>query len=78
MDKKIQNQRIIEYMEKHGSINPMEALYEIGCMRLASRICDIERMGYIIARRKVKVETRFGGPTYVMEYWIEKYPEVAA
>ncbi len=40
-----QTQHIKEYMEKNGSITPLEALREFGCMRLAARINDLERAG---------------------------------
>lgn len=43
-----QNQRIIEYMDKFGSITQLDALRDLGVMRLASRISDLRRMGFAI------------------------------
>lgn len=73
-----QNPMIIEYMMKHGSITPIEAMMEIGCMRLASRISEIEKMGYVIGREWIKVKNRFGEMITVKKYWIISFPEVAA
>ena len=38
--KPTQNERIIRYMEYFGSITQVEALQDLGVMRLASRISD--------------------------------------
>lgn len=38
-----QTEKIIEYIQENGSITPLDALKEIGCMRLASRMCDIKK-----------------------------------
>ena len=38
-----QCERILDYIEKNGSITQIDALREFGCMRLASRISDIKR-----------------------------------
>lgn len=58
---------IIAYMEEHGGkITPMEAMEEIGCMRLAARISDLRREGYSIET----VATRRHGKhfaTYVLD-----------
>lgn len=40
-----QTQQIKEYMEKYGSITPLDAMREFHCMRLAARINDLERAG---------------------------------
>lgn len=35
---KTQKEMILEYMQKHGSITPIEALYAVGSLRLGARI----------------------------------------
>ena len=40
-----QNQRILDYLDSHGSITQLEALNELGIMRLASRISDLRKRG---------------------------------
>ena len=55
-----QNQRVLDYMHKHGSITQIEALRDIGVMRLASRVSDLRRLGYDIASRTENVKNRYG------------------
>ena len=68
--KQSQKDLILAYMEKHGSITPLEAQREIGCMRLGARIWDLRRDGYNIAREMVNVPNRNGGKATVARYWL--------
>lgn len=52
-DRLTQCEEILEYMNEKGSITPMDAMHEIGCMRLASRICDLKKQGYHISKEMV-------------------------
>lgn len=63
-----QNQRIIDYMQEHGTITQLEALQELGIMRLASRISDLRRNGYTIESEMVCVENRYGEKCRVKRY----------
>lgn len=63
-----QNERIIAYMEKHGSITQLEALNALGVFRLASRISDLRKRGYPIESKMVKVENRYGETCRVKRY----------
>lgn len=63
-----QNERIIEYINKHGSITQIEALRDIGVLRLASRISDMKRNGVAIASDFVEVENRYGEKCRVKRY----------
>lgn len=36
---------ILDYIKTYGEITQLEALQEIGCMRLASRVNDLRRQG---------------------------------
>ena len=53
-----QTQMILEYMREHGSITPLEALSELGCMRLASRISDLKNQGYKITKTMARGKNR--------------------
>lgn len=55
-----------------GWVSPAAALTEIGCFRLASRIHDIKKMGYIIESRIVRQKNRFGHYIGFKEYRIKK------
>ena len=45
-----QTERIRQYMHDFGSITQLEAMQDIGCMRLAARIADLKRDGHAIRR----------------------------
>ena len=66
--KKSQCEKIVEYMHKHGTITPKEAEKYIGCMRLASRICDLKGQGYAIRSERVKVKNRDGEEVPIARY----------
>ena len=65
--KTTQNQRVIDYIREEGSITQLEALRELGVMRLASRITDLRRKGYPIVSVREAVNTRYG-KTYIKRY----------
>lgn len=66
--KPTQNERIIAYMFLYGGITQLEALRDLGCMRLASRISDLRRKGHIIVSERVAVKNRFGEVSYIKRY----------
>ena len=57
-------------MLKEGWVSPAAALTDIGCYRLAARISDIRKMGYVIESRVVKQKNRFGHYIAFKEYRI--------
>lgn len=63
-----QNQRILDYIERFGSITQLEALRDIGVMRLASRVSDLRRLGYPIVSDNVPVTNRYGEKCHVKRY----------
>lgn len=65
--KETQAQLVLEYIRETGSITQLEALQQLGVMRLASRITDLKRQGYAIARDTVPIKTRYGN-TYIARY----------
>ena len=68
--KPTQEERVIRYMEENGSITQMQALLDIGVMRLASRISALRRKGYVIGSKMVAVKNRYNEPCYVKEYFL--------
>lgn len=65
-----QCERILQYIEETGSISQLEALEHFGCMRLASRMCDIKKMGYTVTKRMEKKKNRYGDPITYARYFI--------
>ena len=65
-----QTEKIIEYIQENGSITPLDALKEIGCMRLASRMCDIKKMGYAVNKKMETAANRNGERVMYARYTI--------
>lgn len=59
-----QNHRISEWLTSGHTITAIEALTLFGCLRLASRICDLRKRGLDI--KKEKIRTNSGK-------WVTKY-----
>lgn len=68
MSKLTQCERVLRHLEDYGSIDPMEAIQEYGCMRLASRIADLKGMGYDIVSERTKGKNRYGEQTSYCTY----------
>ena len=67
-----QNDRIIDYMERFGSITQIEALRDLGVLRLASRISDLRSLGVPIESEMVEVKNRYGEKCHVKRYRLGK------
>ena len=67
-----QAERVLGYMENHGSITQLEALKDLGVFRLASRISDLRKQGYVINGEMVKVGNRYGETCRVKRYSIKE------
>lgn len=67
-----QNEMIIQYIKDYGSITPLEALQEFGCMRLASRIRELKKKGYEINSCIIKSKNRYGKPMHYTKYFFKK------
>jgi len=64
-----QNEKILKYLQTHKrGLTAMQALEKFGCMRLASRISDLRKIGYIISREMIAVKDRDGDVRYVANY----------
>ena len=70
-----QNQLILDYIKRCGSITPLEAMRDLGIYRLASRISDMRRLGYPVVDEWAEVDTRYGGKTRVKRYSLEEGAE---
>ena len=70
--KSTQCDKVLEYMKTFGSITQLEALADIGCMRLASRISDLRHQGIAIGRRMKTSKNRYGEDVHFAEYYLEE------
>ena len=63
-----QCEMIEDYLDEWGSITPLEAMRDLGIMRLASRIAEMKKQGHKIKSEMVSVATRNGGRTHIARY----------
>ena len=68
--KPTQAQRVLEYIQEYGSITQIDALKEIGVMRLASRISDLRKQGIDIISKTEPVKNRYGEKCYIKRYMV--------
>lgn len=54
--KKTKRQNILEHLQRHGTINPIQAMNHYHCMRLAAVVFDLKKQGHSITT--VKRETQ--------------------
>ena len=73
--KTTQCERVLKYIEDFGSITSLQAVQDLGCMRLASRINDLKRMGFPIRKRSVKAKNRYGETIHFAEYYFPEKDE---
>ena len=69
-----QQERVLKYLQDFGSITQLEALRDLGVMRLASRISDLRQAGYKIETETIHSENRYGKPTHYAKYILNKEP----
>lgn len=69
--KPTQNEKILDYIARFGSITQLDALQDLGVMRLASRISDLRSEGYPITSTIETVKNRFGEKCHIKRYRME-------
>lgn len=72
MKKPTQCDRVLQYIKDFGSITTLQAFTDIGCTRLASRICDLRQQGYLIKDKTETGKNRYGETTHYKRYYIEE------
>ena len=66
--------KILKYLLENGSITPVDAMTEFGCMRLAARVADLKKDGYPIVKRMKTGRNRYDQPVSFAEYFLEVEP----
>lgn len=62
--------QVLLYIEEHGAITQKEALNNLSCMRLPSRIHEIKKAGFPVESRMVPGINQFGATVHYAEYFI--------
>jgi hypothetical protein len=70
--KPTQNERILDYIREFGSITQLDALKDLGVMRLASRVSDLRKQGYNIISEIEAVKNRYGENCHIKRYSLEE------
>ena len=72
MSKVKQTERILRHLEERGSITTLEAITELGVLRLASRINDLRRAGHKIISTSATGKNRYGETVRFSVYTLKK------
>lgn len=67
-----QEQQVLDYMEQFGSITQLEAIRDLGIMRLGARVFDLRAAGYPIKREMETAKNRYGKPVTYARYTLER------
>ena len=67
-----QAQKILDYMERHGSITDLEAYQAFGIRRLGARIYDLKESGVKIITETEIGKNRDGNTVHYARYRLEK------
>ena len=65
-----QKEMVVKYINDFGSISPLEALSDLGIMRLASRVTDLKKDGVKIVKAMEKSKNRYGKTVRYARYRI--------
>ena len=63
-----QKDRIRQYIEDFGSISPMQAFFDLGITKLATRISEMIRDGEKISKHMKTSVNRYGEKRHFMVY----------
>ena len=64
-----QKERVMHYINKFGSISPIEAFYNLGITKLATVVSDLKKDGIHFYQEMEHSKNRFGEPVCYMRYW---------
>lgn len=66
-----QKDRLLEHFTQGNRITRAESYTELGIIELSARVIDLEKAGYEVCRKRIKVTNRFGEQISVAQYWME-------
>lgn len=67
-----QKEDVLGYMMDNGSITGMDAVVELGVMKLSNRIGELEDDGHRIGRKWEAAKNRKGKKTRFVRYYLEE------
>lgn len=63
---------IIDFINRFGSITPLQAVYELGITKLATRVSELRRDGVEVKDVDVKTKNRYGKRIQYKKYYLEE------
>jgi hypothetical protein len=72
MDLTSQEKRTLEYLQRNGQINPLQAWSTLSIYRLSDVIFRLKKKGYTIHTKQVKVLNRFKEKCRYAQYELER------
>lgn len=66
-----QEKRILQWLKDNQTIDPMQALSELGVYRLGARIKDLRDKGYRIITERVDDTNRYGEKVQYAKYRLD-------
>ena len=67
-----QEQKVINYVERFGSITTLDAFRDLAITRLSARIFNIKKLGYKVSSVRETSKNRLGEEVNYNRYFIEK------
>ena len=67
-----QKDMILEYIRRRGSITGLEAVTELGVMKLSNRIGELENDGYLFDRKDESKRNKSGRKTSYKRYFLKQ------
>jgi hypothetical protein len=67
-----QQEAILDYINRFGSITPMQAFSDLGITKLATRVSEMKKDGITLKHESIKCKTRLGRTTHYTRYSFEE------
>jgi len=67
-----QVRKMIAFADEHGSITNFDAVYKLGILSPARRICDMKKLGYIVEKSWEDIIDSNGAKKRIVRYKITK------
>lgn len=71
---KPQTNDVLNHLKRFGHISQKDAINSYGCYRLASRIAELRRDGYVIKTDRKTEKNRYGAKVSFAVYTLEATP----
>lgn len=64
-----QKERVLDYINRFGSITRLDAFKDLGVAELSARICELKKEGHEFETKSETTKNRFGEPVTYTRYF---------